>query len=432
MLSIAAKYLKSYLFYQKSQRWSRDRIEAHQDEMLKRLIRHAGKQVPYYRRLFRSVGFDPESFRGREDLTRIPLLDKETVRTRRDELIADNARSYGITWESTSGSTGTPLHLIVDRGAQAAKLAALLRSYQWAGYSLRKKTFSLQSYYIENADFEYKPVFNVLRFDSNKLKKDSALKVIAEVNRIKPKFFMGFPFDLLMFSRFALDEGIEIALPDAVVTYGETLSEHKREALKRAYKCGIFDFYSNHEANVMIAECEHHRLHLIDDFALHEVIEANSDNLANNGRGELIGTGLYNYAMPLIRYRTRDDIVLSDDGARCPCGRNFPVVEQIIGKQCDYIETPDGRLLGAVMSHSIDNGRGVVMSQCIQDALDHIDVNLVVDNQYNENSQQAIERDLRKRLGREMRIDFHIVPHLVKRDGGKTPFILSKIGRTYV
>jgi phenylacetate-CoA ligase len=431
MLRRIRKFITSYSFYQNSQYWDQDKIGAYQDEKLRNLICHAGRNVSYYRNLFKQINFDYENFRGRADLKRIPLLDKETIRTRQKELIADNAGQFGIVWESTSGSTGTPLHIIVDQDTQMNKLAALLRSYQWAGYSLRMRTFSLQSYYINNADYEFKPIINVLRFDSNKLKKESAIEVAEEVNRRKPKFFMGFPFDLLLFSRFAEEAGIKIDSPKSMVTYGETLSNEKRTALESAYSCEVFDYYCHHEAVVMIAECEHHQRHLVDDFAYHELVDENGEDAWGAGKGELVGTGYYNYAMPLIRYRTRDDIELGDQSESCVCGRAFPIIDKIHGKQCDYIETPDGRFLGAVMSHSIDRGKGVVMSQCIQDAIDHIDVNLVVDSSYNQGSQSALEEDLRKRLGQEMKINFYIVSQLEKRSGGKTPFILSKIGHQY-
>ena len=431
MLDIIPNIAGAYFFYQRSQHWSRGRLEAYQDEMLRRLIQHAGKHVPYYRDLFREIGLDPQLFRGREDMHEIPLLDKEIVRTRQKELIADNAEKFGIVWESTSGSTGTPLHLIVDRGARSNKLVALIRSYQWAGYTLGKKTFSLQSYYLKDADFEYNRLYRVLRFDSNRLKKESAISVIRVLQKLKPRFFMGFPFDLLMLSRFAAEEGLSIPAPDSMVTYGETLSAHKRASLESAYQCEVFNHYSQHECASMIAECERHSLHLIDDFAYHEIVDVEGQSIAKIGTGELVGTGFYNYAMPLIRYRTRDDVVIDKNNPTCACGRNFTVIKEIIGKQCDYIETPDGRLLGAVMSHSIDNGRGVIVSQCVQDALDHVYVNLVVDETYDEESQRALERDLRKRLGEEMQIDFRIVSQLEKRPGGKTPFILSKIGHEY-
>ena len=84
------------------------------------------------------------------------------------------------------------------------------------------------------------------------------------------------------------------------------------------------------------------------------------------------------------------------------------------------------------MSHSIDNARGVVCSQCIQNALDQIDINIVVDETYNEDSQIALENGLRKRLGNEIKLIFKIVPQLEKRKSGKTPFIISRTGHKYI
>ena len=356
---------------------------------------------------------------------KIPTLDKEIVRTRQKELIADNAKKFSITWDSTSGSTGTPLHFVLDDAVQANKIAALLRSYSWAGYKLGKKTFSLQSYYFKDHNFKFNRFYNILRFDSNKLKKDSALKVIKEINRIKPKFFMGFPFDILMLSSFAEDEGIVIHSPQSIVTYGETLSKKKREFIEKAYRCKVFDFFSLHECAAMISECEHGSMHLIEDFVYHEI-------LYKDGVGRLVGTSLYNYAMPLIRYETKDNISLSEKQETCSCGRHFRIVKEIIGKQCDYIETPDGRFLGSVMSHSIDNAKGVICSQCIQNAIDRIDINIVVDKTYNEDSKIALEKGLRKRLGNEIKINFKVVPQLEKSKSGKTLFIISKIGNKYI
>ncbi|MBU0519798.1 hypothetical protein KJ564_12780 [bacterium] len=431
MIDLLPKLMHGYLFFSASQRWSAERIGDYQDLKLRTLVRHAAKQVPYYRQLFKEIGFDPAAFRGREDMHRIPLLDKEMVRTRAQELIAGNARRFGIIWESTSGSTGTPLHIIVDRGARAGKLATLVRAYQWGGYRFWMKTFSLQSYYLKNGFYETKPLFRVLRYDSNQFKRETAIEVIKLLQREEPQFFMGFPFDLLVFSRFAAEADLKIPSPKAMVVYGETLSDQKRASLEKAYNCEVYNYYSQHECASMIAECEEHSLHLVDDFAYHEFVHTDGSDASKAGRGELVGTNLYNYAMPLIRYRTRDDVTFDPEQKPCACGRRFTTVSEIVGKQCDYIETPDGRYLGAVMSHSIDNGQGVVVSQCVQDTIDHLTVNLVVDGSFTKASETALERDLRKRLGQEMQIDFRIVPQLEKRPGGKTPFILSKIGHKY-
>ena len=79
---------------------------------------------------------------------------------------------------------------------------------------------------------------------------------------------------------------------------------------------------------------------------------------------------------------------------------------EIIGKQNDYIVTPDGRYLGNVLEHSVDNAKGVMQSQCVQDSVDGIYVNLVVDDSFNDDSIKALEEGLRKRLGDEIRIHF--------------------------
>ena len=96
-----------------------------------------------------------------------------------------------------------------------------------------------------------------------------------------------------------------------------------------------------------------------------------------------------------------------------------------------YLETPDGRLISNNMEHSIDKGRGIILSQCVQDAIDHIYVNLIVDEMFGEDSWNEIKSNLKKRLGGSMRFEFRIVDELEKNKGGKTPFILSKIGHSY-
>ncbi len=418
ILQIPFEVLKRLRFYRKSQNRSRDELRREQNRLLIDLIRYTSIHVPYYRNLFREIELDASTFRGIEDMHRIPLLDKETVRTRKDEFLSDQAKRYGITWDSTSGSTGTPLHFVLSDAVQANKIAALLRSFGWAGYRPGMRTLSVQSYYFSDRDFQYNRLYNVIRFDSNRLKKHSALKLVGFLEKKPVRFIIGFPFDIMMIGQFASEAGIDIPSPQAVITYGEKLSPHRRERIESLYDTKVFDFHSMHECSAMISQCEHGSLHLIDDFSYMEI-----------ENGSLVGTSYYNYSMPLIRYDTRDLVTLEDED--CLCGRPFRRVKEIQGKACDHIVTPDGRILGAVMSHSVDQAKGVIVSQCVQDALDHITFRLVVDHQYDQASQSALERGLRKRLGERMKIDFKIVDELEKTTGGKTPFIRSIIGNQF-
>ncbi len=413
------KVLSRFWVYRKSQFWKADEIRQYQMKSLKKLLIHCKEHVPYYRKLFKETGFDPSEFNDLKEIEKIPTLSKQTVRQKPSVFIAENADKFGITWDSTSGSTGTPLHLILSDAVQANKIVALLRCFGWAGYRLGMKTFCVQSYYFKDADYKFNRLYNILRFDSNRLKKESAVSVAKAIHKFKPKFFMGFPFDLLMIGKFAAEAGMKIDPPKSILTYGETLSPKRRKQLADLYNCRVFNFYSLHESAAMIGQCEEGKLHLIEDFAYHELQNEN-----------LIGTSFYNYSMPLIRYEIGDHISLDNSG-KCSCGRAFRVVNDIQGKACDVIQTPDGRILGAVMSHSIDKAKGVVCSQLIQEESDLLKVKLITDQNFDEHSQTELEKGLRKRLGNEMKVVFEQVNDLERRSSGKTPFILSKIGNEF-
>lgn len=432
-ISLIPKVFKNYLFYLSSEKWGKERYEAYQDEQLKKIIRHAAVHVPYYRELFKKIKLNPNQFRGRHDLKRIPILEKETLRTRQKEFIADNAQQFGITWDSTSGSTGTPLHLIIDNSTKAHKLAAVLRSYQWAGYFPGKRTFSLQSYTFKNSQDISKRYLleNYWRFNAKLLNEDKALEILEMINKIKPQIFIGYPFSILLISQIAQKNNIKIHPFESIVTAGETLSEQRRILLEEAYNSKAYDFFSHHENVAVIAECRHQKKHLVESFAFNEVIDEQG-NPSKTNSGLLVGTGLYNYGMPLIRYNIGDNVVLDTENQECPCGCNFRRLKEIVGRQNDYLELPDGRFLGNVLEHAVDNAKGVKLSQCIQDEIGHIYINMIVDDTFSKESVKAFELGLRKRLGNDIKIDFRVVNQLEKSKSGKTPFLISKIGHNYI
>ena len=62
--------------------WGRPRadpkaIRAWRDRKVRKLVRHAWENVPYYRRLFEEAGVRPEEIRRAEDLGRIPVTTKQ-------------------------------------------------------------------------------------------------------------------------------------------------------------------------------------------------------------------------------------------------------------------------------------------------------------------------------------------------------------------
>lgn len=427
ILNILPKIAWRYLFYLRSQRWSKEQLEAHQDRKLRKLILHAGRKVPYYRNLFEEIRLQPEAFQGRADMYKIPLLDKETLRRRAKEFIADNAKKFRPQWLQTSGSTGTPIKFMLSADSRANDAAAIIRTYQWAGYYPGKRIFSIRGLPGVSWEFKYNLLGTSLNFDSVKLTKESAIRVLEEINKLRPRGYSGYPFSLIMLSKIAHDEKIDIPPGRYIIVTGETTTENDRKMLQDAYGGKVFDVYSMTENAVMITECEYGNKHAIDDYAYHEFVDDNGNILETEGRGEIVGTSYYNYAMPLIRYKTRDIAILKPNSEDCQCNRKFRIVQQIEGRKDDFIKTPEGRLL-RMLHLSLTLGKGIVVSQYVQDALDHMYINIVPGTDFEKDSLKEVEKALRLRVGNSIGIDFKIVSELEKNRSGKTPFIISKIG----
>ncbi len=59
-------------------------------------------------------------------------------------------------------------------------------------------------------------------------------------------------------------------------------------------------------------------------------------------KGRLVATDLHNYAMPFIRYYTGD---IASSGTTCQCGRGFPTVGGVIGRELDFVQGRTGEMI---------------------------------------------------------------------------------------
>lgn len=190
----------------------------------------------------------------------------------------------------------------------------------------------------------------------------------------------------------------------------------------------MFNWYGNSECVAHTTECEHGGQH---NQLLHSVLEVVDDdgNPAADGQsGSVVGTGLENWAMPLIRYQIGDVAVSSS--RKCRCGRGYPLVESITGRIEDYILTPEMRHVPAVSLTSIFfDSPAVREAQLIQDSLDLLRVQIVAAGSCSAADLRNVERHLRMRLGRAMRFQIEVIAAIPPASSGKRKFFVSRIAR---
>jgi phenylacetate-CoA ligase len=162
---------------------------------------------------------------------------------------------------------------------------------------------------------------------------------IDELERFDPVVIHAYPSSIAALASWLNASGRRYRAPalKGVMTSSETLEPSVRAAVERAFGVTVFDWYGQAERVAAIGTCEHGSYHVLTDYSGVELVEA------GDGSCELVGTTLNNAAMPLVRYRTGDTVV---PGAEpCPCGRVFPTVQAVIGRQEKIITLPDGRII---------------------------------------------------------------------------------------
>ncbi|MDD3143898.1 MAG: hypothetical protein PHG32_06845, partial [Candidatus Cloacimonetes bacterium] len=352
---------------------------------------------------------------------RIPLLDKDTLRTQQKLFIADTAHLLDTKIEKTSGSTGTPLTLLIDKHSQVNKYAAYARAFRWAGYRPGALRFVIKGLSeTKGKPWGYDALRNMIYLNSSRMNKDVCMAAAKLVARLRPSVFEGYARSFIDFYKLTR-HAYKFSSLRGIFVYGESVTPSIREFVEKAYSAHLFDFYSHAENSVMISEKPDQRKYLMEDYFYPEIVNPEG-NPAEDGYGELVGTSFYNYAMPLIRYRTRDYLRLAEKQ-----DSSFREVLEIEGRMDDHIEMPDGRKI-YFAEGALGYAKGIIMAQYIQEKPGELVVSLLADDRFDTASYPEIERGLRKRIGDSLKVSFQVVDELEKKKSGKVPFIINRIG----
>src|SRR5690606_16808615 len=144
----------------------------------------------------------------------------------------------------------------------------------------------------------------------------------------------------------------------------------QRAIIKEAFHCPVINTYGMSELVCGASECEKGSMHLWPEAGILEVMEDDQDCVIPTPKtGRFISTGFLNFDMPLIRYETGDRGSLKS--GTCDCGRNLPMINEIVGRMDDVVITPDGRKIGR-LDPIFKVDIPIIEAQIIQEKMDTI------------------------------------------------------------
>lgn len=403
------------------ERWDESNWRAWRQERLAAVLRAARHDVAGYQKL-KGDGFSA-----------FPVLDKETVRANPEDYVSRSLTRGRLDFEHTSGSTGTPLTIAIDRAATRAWYAlheartrrwyGVSRGDRWAifgGRPIVQPGASRPPYWVWNSPMQQ------LYLSSYHLSKATVADYLQALQRYRVRYLLGYPSAMDELAALALDAELEPPQLTVSIANAEPVYTHQRETIQRAFGSPVRETYGLAEMVVAASECEAGRLHLWPEVGQVEVLDDDDRPLPPGETGRLVCTGLLNAAMPLIRYDTGDRGRLAPTDERCECGRTLPLLDAVEGRKDDVVVLEDGRRIGRLDS-LFKGDLPIRECQVVQTAPHRLVFRLVPSARFDDAAQEALLERSRSFLGSEIELAVERLERLERGPNGKLRGVVSEI-----
>jgi len=415
--------------------YTRNEWHSYQEKNLRKLLIHAFETVPYYHNTFRERGFDKgylKSFKL-EELPLLPVVTKENFRSHPESFLSSITPRNSLYSLSSSGTTGTPLKIWCTREVHALFNAVReARSRRWAGIDFHNSRAMVGGRIIVPPNQTAPPfwVYNYferqLYFSAFHISPANIPYYVEALNKYKPDYLEGYASAHFFLARMIGELGLAVYKPKCIITSSEKLTDEMRKTIESIYKARVFNEYGNVEGCCFASECPAGCLHISPDVGIIEIICEDGMYAADGEIGEIVATGLLNSHQPLIRYRTGDLAIVSRGD--CACGRQMPVLKDIVGRLEDVVIGVDGR--ETVRFHGLFYDIPYIREgQVIQEDYNHIRILLVLTKQLTDKQEKIIKSRVKERMGGTVQVDLEAVDRIPRTERGKFRAVISKVSR---
>lgn len=366
---------------------------------------------------------------GADRIEAWPILEKETLRASISSVLTRPMMT--LIPASTSGTTGVPTRMGRTLASITAEQAYIDFLCRQNGLELRDaRTAVLRGDpAARTADGRVMPWTHYahgagrLAMSANHLSPATIGQYAAELRAFAPQCLLAYPDALASLLALLESVGQPLSIP-YVLTSSEVLPNETRTAAGRILGARVLDYYGQAE-RVTFAHSDDGRHFWFSPGYGHVELIPVSDN---PGHFEIIGTGFWNLAMPLVRYRTGDTIVVErgttpKDLAEIAHGtRPFSA---IVGRQNDYLLTPEGvRLSGAGLTLIPRDFERALKVQFVQEAPDTVKILVLASPGFGAADRDKLLATARAKLPDSIHVSVEQVAQLRRTARGKSPFVI--------
>lgn len=406
-------------------------IEEFQRNKIKKIIEHAGKNVPYYQKLFNDNGI---IYQNLSDLRSIPLLDKETIRRAGKNMVAVSEPSSSYYALNTGGSTGEPLEFLSSYAVGIVDSFHQEYQYRLMGYrngdtivafdgsDIPENRRSQNIFYVRTGPHSIP--YGKWSFSSLYLNENTAHLYLEQLSVLRPQIIRGYPSVINFLAWYIQERGIELPFSlKGIQLTSETAEEEQVRHIERVFSCKVSLQYGHTEACIFAFTKDEQQTYYCSPFyGFTEILDHAGKHVQEGECGEVTVTGFYNKAMPFIRYKTGDLAIYKAKE------NGITVLEQLSGRTQDIVLDPLGNpvyLTALIFGQHLYAFKNIKKWQLIQKMLGEVTIRIVKNNTFGQDDEHEIAAQFQKKAA--IKVFFDYVDDIPVGRNGKYKFLIQEI-----
>jgi phenylacetate-CoA ligase len=430
------QYWQVLSFLKDAEWWDKERIDKWQLKRLRHVVEHAYYNIPGFRTLYKEAGVTPLDLRSLRDIKYLPFLTKDLLRDNLKDFASPSLSQTKRVYVTTGGSTAIPFGFYLTKGDLIREWSFMHSGWARAGWQLGESSAILRGAFVGTRDkfWHYDPYRRELMLSSYYLTERTYKRYVEEIGRFKPHHLQAYPSAALILSDLVIDNGDIGKLSFQIIFLGsENVYPWQSAKIARAFPgAKIFSWYGQAEHVILAPMCEHSEVyHLWPFYGITEVINEKGEEAFEGDNGELVGTSLWNFSTPFIRYRTMDTARKGKFGCG-ECGRQFQLLQAISGRLQEMIITKNHRHISmtAINMHD-DIFDSIKQFQFYQDTMGEVVFKYIPKKDLSSKELDTIRAGLMLKLGDDVKLTFSEVKEIVKSKTGKYRFLDQRLMLKY-
>ena len=426
-LRYGKSFSKVYEELRKTEFFSEEELDNIVKEKLIEQIKYAYKYVPYYRENYNEN--DVKTMDSLSDIERFPFIDKEIVKSNEDQFISDKFKKSELIQKKTSGSTGMPLAIYMNKDTTLKEWAFVVHIWERIGFTSKSSRILMREIEDKNKGICYfDGLKNELRIDISNMTPENMEIYCKAIERYKPDYIHGYPSATLQLCKFIEKRGIKHQFK-GVLPSSEGMSKEEVNYIKRVLNCPCLSFYGHTERLVMAGQCECSECYHVEPlYGYCELIDKNGEVIREEGKtGEIVATGFCNTGMPLIRYKTGD--LAEWSLKKCSCGRNYKLLKKLEGRTTEYLVDRNNNKISLTAFRYSFYEQHVNSFQFYQDEPGKVLVRIIPEEDFTELDKNNILQTLDEDCNSQIEFSIEEVKSISKKKSGKRELIIQKLDK---